>query len=119
MAKPPYVPDWVDDRTAEWCADLCDAMAARLLAHLRSEPGAYLGAEVSATCIRELLKGSRAQTLRGHQPDNAAAGAGSYGVRIAVSRAAVMIPKLTSWSMRVLTPAAVRSTCPPAIHRIN
>lgn len=55
MADHP-LPPWLDRRTALWCAELCDAMAARLLVRPGFEKRpAYLGAEVWAHCIRSLL----------------------------------------------------------------
>jgi hypothetical protein len=65
MAKPPYVPDWVDDRTAEWCADLCDAMAARIAAYtVRGGSSGYIGAEVCAISIRSLIEARRRERQR-------------------------------------------------------
>jgi hypothetical protein len=49
MADHP-LPEWVDRRTAEWCAQICEAVAARLLLSGRRK-----GAEACATSIRALI----------------------------------------------------------------
>lgn len=53
------LPEWLDRRTAQWCAELCEAMAARLLAnqcrHGLRLP-AYRGADICANAIRGMLK---------------------------------------------------------------
>jgi hypothetical protein len=44
------LPEWIDRRTAEWCAQLCDAVAARSVLHDRRR-----GAETCAGIIRSQL----------------------------------------------------------------
>jgi hypothetical protein len=41
------LPEWIDRRTAEWCAQLCDAVAVRSVLHDRRR-----GAETCASVIR-------------------------------------------------------------------
>lgn len=41
------LPEWIDRRTAEWCARLCDAVAVRVIVHDRRR-----GAEACASAIR-------------------------------------------------------------------
>jgi hypothetical protein len=75
MAEYPYLPDWLDRRTAEWCAELCDAMAARIATMPAGRGTAYLGAELCAISIRSNLQIAAAQRRlmvvagRAHSPD--------------------------------------------------
>lgn len=50
-----HVPEGFDPLTAEWAAEVCDAMAARLLADADSRT-AYLGAELCAHSLRLMLR---------------------------------------------------------------
>ena len=54
MADYPYVPGWVDRRTAEWCAQICDHVAARLI-RVSGEPERLIGAELCAGVIRAMV----------------------------------------------------------------
>jgi hypothetical protein len=54
MPDRPFVPEWIDRRTADWCADLCDAVAARTLRRLD-------GARIAANTIRNTMAAARPQ----------------------------------------------------------
>jgi hypothetical protein len=49
------LPDWLDRRTAEWCAALCDGIAARLLQTWPAAHERRLGVEIAAGAIRAML----------------------------------------------------------------
>lgn len=53
-------PDWLDRRTAEWCADLCSAVAARVLRYRTPEIGMRQGAEICSITIRSMVLGHQA-----------------------------------------------------------
>jgi hypothetical protein len=49
-----FVPEWIDRRTAEWCAQICDALSARLVQR-RPQFSAEGGARACAENIRALV----------------------------------------------------------------
>lgn len=59
MSEYPFIPDWLDPATAEWCAELCESMATRLMFHPATETAAHQGASLSAQAIRNCMKARR------------------------------------------------------------
>lgn len=49
------LPEWIDRRTAEWCAQLCDSMSARMLAHWPAAQERRVGMEAAARTIRAVV----------------------------------------------------------------
>jgi hypothetical protein len=70
------VPDWVDRRTAEWCAAICDAVAARI----KTPHAARIGADACASQIRGVMQAARPQLpALVDSPSYSTGGAGGVG----------------------------------------
>ena len=61
------IPDWVDRRTAEWCAEICEAVEARAI---REAPNNYPGARACASAIRNLVAAARPALPATHAGDD-------------------------------------------------